>query len=304
MQEWGLQCKIRPMKVVYEKIQLPEDFPFDVFEQDLAPFHSMGEIMHFHDCFELSFAIEGSCTYELEDRSYDIEAGDLVLLNNTEPHRMYTGRSGMHQTVIVFDPALVTDGCPGAYNYDYIRAFSERTANFSNKICSADPMASGIRETIEEIRLEFGTKQVGWQLMIKARLLSLLTILYRYYLSSKTLSDNSRKLMRLRPALSLIDRDPSSVQLDIEHMAELIHVSKQHFCYLFKQSTGQTFTSYLNRARVNKCIDMLHKTDHKITQIAYDCGFRNMSHFSKTFRETTGKTAAQVRADGWAQAPP
>lgn len=286
------------MNIVYENLDLPPSFPFDLYEQDLRPYYSMGAFMHFHDCFELSFARSGSCTYEIGERVYEMNPGDLMVINDVEPHRMHTGRKGMHQTVMVFSPSLILGSlCSSALDNDYIKAFSERKTGFSNKIPSSDPRAEGIKEAIQDICTEHAERKEGWQLMIKSRLLSLLTILYRYYLSSDTIQTSRKDLLKISPVLKVIESDPAA-DISTEDMAELIGITKQHFCTIFKKSTGQTLTSYINSVRIKKCTRLLLETDSCITDIAYSCGFNNLSHFNKVFLNSTGSTPSEFRKKG------
>jgi hypothetical protein len=109
------------MEILHDKIPLPSDFPFMLSDMHLAPFYTMGDHFHRHDCFELSFVKSWSCVYEVEHRQYTLVAGDLMVLNNVEPHRMHVGRDGMNQLLIVFDPSLIWSGARNHLDFDTSR---------------------------------------------------------------------------------------------------------------------------------------------------------------------------------------
>ena len=53
--------------------------------------------------------------------------------------------------------------------------------------------------------------------------------------------------------------------------------------------------NYIIHERIEAAKLMLLKTDHSISEIAKDCGFQNISYFSKQFRTFTGMTPREYR---------
>lgn len=282
------------MNIYYDPIRLPDDFPFMMSDMVLAPYYSMGVSLHWHDCFELSFARSGSGVYEIGDKKYNFSSRDLMIINNVEPHRMYVGKEGMNQLVIVFNPSLIWSGAQNILDYEYIKAFVDRKAGFCNKISDDNPYFEEINSTILQIESEYKQKQSGWKLMIKAKLLSLLTLLYRNFQSGSDSDDKRRALLRLRPVIHKIEEGLGE-PLRLSEMADMLHVTRQHFCVIFKETTGQTFIQYILTKRISLARQSLISTDNGITQIAYECGFMNLSYFNKAFQTDTGVTPSAYR---------
>jgi AraC family transcriptional regulator len=65
-------------------------------------------------------------------------------------------------------------------------------------------------------------------------------------------------------------------------------VSRFHFARLFRASTCESPMRYLFRLRIERAIEMLERSDHKICELAAILGFSDQSHFSRTFRRITG----------------
>jgi AraC-like DNA-binding protein len=282
------------MNIVYDLIKLPDDFPFMVTDMNLEPYYTMGDFFHYHDCFELSFAKSGSGVYEIENRKYDLYQGELMIINNIEPHRMYVGEEGLNQIVIVFNPSLIWSGSKNLLDYDYIKTFVDRQEGFCNKISRGTPYFDEINKLVFEIEEEYEELQPGWQLMIKAKLLSLLTLLYRHFKSDLTTNQKRKGLLRLQPVLQKIEQNLLS-PLTANEMAQILHVTPQHFCVVFKETTGQTFVEYIVSKRIDLVKQMLIDTDKGITQVAYDCGFKNLSYFNKAFYKKVGSTPSAYK---------
>jgi len=64
---------------------------------------------------------------------------------------------------------------------------------------------------------------------------------------------------------------------------------------LFKRSVGCTIPQFRNRLRMEKAVEMLKTTDKAITTIALECGFTNLTHFYRVFREAHGKGPREFR---------
>ena len=79
-------------------------------------------------------------------------------------------------------------------------------------------------------------------------------------------------------------------------IARALNISAFHFCRIFKQRTGLTFTGYLNRVRIEKAKILLGNNDLRISEIAYDVGFQTLTHFNRTFRKLVGRSPTDYRS--------
>lgn len=84
-------------------------------------------------------------------------------------------------------------------------------------------------------------------------------------------------------------------ELTLSQLAGLVHFSTGHLSRLFNSVTGMTLRTYINRVRIEQVEKELTGTDKPVAEIAMDCGFRNVSHFYRIFKEQTGTTPRDVR---------
>jgi AraC-like DNA-binding protein len=78
--------------------------------------------------------------------------------------------------------------------------------------------------------------------------------------------------------------------------AEQAHLSRHHFCRIFKQSTGVTFTEFVAGVRVEKVKQLLHNPTLRITEVGNCAGFQSISQFNRVFRRRTGTSPTRFRA--------
>jgi AraC-like DNA-binding protein len=72
-------------------------------------------------------------------------------------------------------------------------------------------------------------------------------------------------------------------------------MSESRFSRFFKRSTGNSFTDFVNRVRINSACHLLMQTDHYVTDICYQVGFNNVANFNRRFLEIKGMTPTEFR---------
>jgi AraC-like DNA-binding protein/ligand-binding sensor protein len=101
----------------------------------------------------------------------------------------------------------------------------------------------------------------------------------------------SPMIRRARAYILANQADP----IDLDKVAQAMHVSTFYFCKMFKKATGLTFTDYLSRVRVEKAKALLLNPHLRISEIAYDVGFQSLTHFNRMFRKIVGESPTAYR---------
>lgn len=90
-------------------------------------------------------------------------------------------------------------------------------------------------------------------------------------------------------------RDCYHERISLDEAAQAVNASTRHFCKVFKEATGITFTDYLARVRVEKAKHLLENPHLRVSEIAFETGFESISQFNRSFKRVTGKTPTQFR---------
>lgn len=72
-------------------------------------------------------------------------------------------------------------------------------------------------------------------------------------------------------------------------------MSESRFSRFFRRATGNSFTDFVNRVRVNRACALLMETDARVTHICYEVGFHNVANFNRRFRDIKGMTPTEFR---------
>jgi AraC-like DNA-binding protein len=85
-----------------------------------------------------------------------------------------------------------------------------------------------------------------------------------------------------------------SIKLD--DIAQSVNISKSYLRALFRRNMKTTVNKYLLEFRLKQAHQVLEsKKDENVSNIAFSCGFENVSHFSKAFKEFFGYNPSQVK---------
>ena len=99
----------------------------------------------------------------------------------------------------------------------------------------------------------------------------------------------------IRRALTFI-AEHSAEEITLEDAAREAGLSRYYFCRLFRRETGATFLNYLRHQRIRQAEALLANRHMRITDVAYTVGFRDLSHFDRTFRRVAGRSPSEYRA--------
>jgi AraC family transcriptional regulator len=131
---------------------------------------------------------------------------------------------------------------------------------------------------------------------------TLILHLLKYYsgLNLKSESVESAGLSRyqLQQVVDYI-HDCLDAELSVKEMAQTVGLSQYHFSRMFKQSTGMAPHQYVMQQRLELAKQLLKQPELPMSDIAYQCGFANQSHLSKSFRNNFGISPKFYRTLGW-----
>ncbi len=84
-------------------------------------------------------------------------------------------------------------------------------------------------------------------------------------------------------------------KLTLDRVSQEVGVSSFYFCKLFKQTTGLSFTEYINRRRVEWAKKKLLSPDTRVTEVAFDVGYMSLSQFNRSFLKYAGESPTRYR---------
>lgn len=114
------------------------------------------------------------------------------------------------------------------------------------------------------------------------------------HISSMTQQRTESSNPILQPAFDYIYTHKSE-NVKLADMAALCHVSPSYFSRIFTKETGENFSVFIPRLKMEWAKQLLETTDLSVSQISNDLGFSEPSYFIKTFKKFERITPARYR---------
>lgn len=280
------------MKPVFEKVPRRD---WESFHCEVIRGPDYGTRWHFHPEYQLTLAIKSRGHRVVGDNIAPVADGDLVLVGSNLPHVWHQdtdGKSGpVHAIVVRFEEAFL--------GRDFMQ------------MPEMEPVHRLLQRAARGIEVQGALRQTVAQHMIRlaessglTRVVELLAIL--------DLLSHGRDLRSLssagyEPTLHATDQGRMERVCDYIHrhltedidrgqLARLASLSEGAFSRFFRSRTGKTVPEYINEVRIGRACRMIGEDAQNITDIALDCGYRNLANFNRRFREVTGVTPREYRA--------
>ena len=84
-------------------------------------------------------------------------------------------------------------------------------------------------------------------------------------------------------------------KLTVGQMADVSNMVPQSFCRWFKQNSGYSFITFLNKTRIENACQLLTDNTLSVQQIAFSSGFESLSHFNRTFKHYKHRSPTEFR---------
>lgn len=252
-----------------------EDFPFELYRVSSShPKYEMA--FHWHTNLEFIRILSGTLTLTLDNRTFSLQSGEVAIINSETVHGATP--KNCHYECIVFNLAFLKTGNAKC------DAFIDNLLSH-HYFLHERPTATATLSLLHAIFDEIGKD--GSPFKVIGLFHSLLGELqeknqFISYLPTTSVRDE-KKAVKLKTVLKYI-RENFAENVTLEDMAAVAGFSEKYFCKFFKDMTGTTPVSYLMAYRVERAARKLLGSDLSITQIAFDCGFNDLSYFIKTFK--------------------
>jgi AraC family transcriptional activator of pobA len=273
-----------------ENTPIPDQsFPINVF----AVVHGIG--LHWHDHIEWVYVKEGRVRIQIDAAYEELNKGELAFVNSKQLHGATQLTPGTELICIVFNEALVRGSGLDITELQYFMPYLQQPMKWPSLMRQTDPYIEEMNDAFSRLLGEFERKDAGYELLVKAELLRIFGLYFRY--AQKDTAISSARVQQAHDLTSLLHmlRDRYSETISMTEAARMVSLSPNHFCRIFKQVTGKTFIEYIHMIRVQEAERLLIQTDTPITEICELVGFSNMTYFGRVFKKIKNATPSDIR---------
>lgn len=257
---------------------------FEVYHYRELYFHSLD--FHSHDFYELYVFLDGSVTYYIEEKVYELCAGDLLLIPPGKMHRPVVAKNTpLYERIVLW----INGGFLHSLGGSFVRCFAEAEER-KNFLCRPSP---------EDFRYLTDT------LSRLIRCMQLKDVLKRAYLTaaleeiSHSFRENPSDLKKpavqeIIPAIIAYIDEHYTEPISLDGLCGEFFISKYHLSRRFKAYTHSTVYDYILSKRVSLARRLIRQ-GFSASDAGEKCGFSDYSSFYKAFVRKTGLTPSRFK---------
>jgi AraC family L-rhamnose operon transcriptional activator RhaR/AraC family L-rhamnose operon regulatory protein RhaS len=271
----------------------PDGFPIAVERRD--PQEPFG--LHMHEFSEIVIITSGRGVHITGKESYPLNAGDAFVIGGSRRHD-YHSMERLCLVNILFQPEKLNlrtydlRTLPGYHALFTLEPAWRQRNQFQGRLRLTPQELNVVMAFVDELEKELRVRASGFKFMATASFMHIVGYLSRCFAKAK--NPDSRALLRIGEAISHLEanyREP----IELDRLASMAHMSKRNFMRTFQAATGSSPIAHLIQLRVNQAASLLRRTEHSITEIAFQVGFSDSNYFARQFRALLGVTPSQYR---------
>ena len=261
------------------------DFPFELYRVGKNyPRYQMP--FHWHVEYEMIYVKSGHFNLIVDGRSYTMAKGDCAWIGSGAVHGGIPDDCEYY--CLVFDLASLFKGM--TICSDSLAAFLA-SADLFDGIYDKNSFSSAIIKMIFD---KMDIADDGYDLCVIGLLWQLIGLFMNDQRQKRTDGKKTGRNHKFKEVFRYIRKNIDQ-NITLDALADLTDMSPRYFCRAFKKMTGKTPIEYVNYYRIETAGELLLISDASVTDIALNCGFNDMSYFSKTFRRLKGQSPSSYR---------
>nr|WP_239094044.1 AraC family transcriptional regulator [Bacillus sp. B15-48] len=255
---------------------------------------------HSHQEYEIYFFHGGSCRYLIKNQIYDLEPGDILLMDGKTIHKPIVSSENEYiRSTVHFCPQWIESvlmELDAGYLLDVFRKLqhclirtneNEQSKKLEELICLLDELYRASDNN------QFSVAEAEMKVLL-IQILILVDKMRRAnsYKKPETKDDKTDYVENIVTYV----QEHYMEKLTIDSIAKSFNLSKSYLSHLFKEITGFTVMEYIMATRITQAKYMLAMEPNKpLRDISFDCGFESASHFSRYFKSKVGMSPKDYR---------
>lgn len=236
--------------------------------------------------FALPFHFGHGFSVDQGGREHSFETGGTRLIAGNSPYSLtQQPRDGISETFTLAIPA---------------EELRSRVNKVDDRVFEAiSPESPGyifLANYLRHLSLQ-GPEDQSLQAAIGGHLFDLVALLLQADKERAEQADEAIRSVRRRRLHQLLDHQFTDPGLDLERVAQQLGISRR-YVQLLLETAGTNFSDELCRRRIDKALALIsdpRSRHRKMTDIAFDCGFADLSTFNRSFRRVLGNTPSSWR---------
>lgn len=272
----------------FETVEYPENHFTILYDNNVKEDYPI----HWHNAVEIVMPLRNNFFVHTNEQNFSLKERDILIIPPGELHSMTAPDEGQ-RIIFQCDNAMLGD----------IRAFGSINSIFSQTIfiaSSENSLSNKAKKIMLEIYDEYFQHSELSEIKIYLKLLELFVLIRENQLSiqKNQLGCTAGKLVeyseRFNSVLKYIEKN-YMFELTLDKLSDIAGYSRYHFSRIFKQYSGVSYISYINKIRINAATKLLMDPTMSITEVAMNSGFSSITSFNRAFKEIKHCTPSEFK---------
>lgn len=240
--------------------------------------------IHIHECCEMLFCISGGKSFFIDDKIYEVNDGDVFVLNPFEAHKItYSEKNVFQRYILQIHPEFLYN--ISTSKTDLTACFYVRGDNISHKISLSENEKNMMIQNFKELESE---DDYADEIKKKMIVTKIIIDVNKLFLAQNSKHDRHSDYDN-KTILSILNYINSNLseQLTLEVIAKNSFISVNELCKIFKRHMGTTVNSYIISKRITEAKKLLSK-NLSVSETAEKCGFADYANFIRVFKTAVG----------------
>lgn len=257
-------------------------------------------ILHNHDYIELIYVHSGTCTHFIESQVINMKEGDICILAPNAMHAI----SAVHDDDIIINIMMSRK----LFNIEFLRMLKDdiNLSKFLKNILYNKQVSpyiifptdkdKWINKTFLDICYESENRDYLYNESIATYVKQLFIYLIRNYNSRGILSKplDSCQYNNIMSVIQYISINYNNVSL--KEIAQFFGYNEIYLGQMIRKYTNKSFCTIVSELQMKNASILLRESTLSVTEIGYEVGCYDASHFNKKFKKIYGLTPKQYRA--------
>lgn len=254
---------------------------------------------HWHEELELLLVCRGTVLAAAGAEKFTLSAGEGLFINAGVLHADWqVGTEPCVTRAPVFHPRLVGGGLESVFWQEYLHPL------LADASLAGVPLRREVpwqRSALEEARAAFdagAAEAPGYEFEVRSRLSRLVFLLLsnRPQQPARPSGKSRRNEERMKRMLRFIQENLDR-ELTVDRIAASASLSASECLRCFHSVIGTTPMQHVKHLRIQRAAQLIASTDLTVAEIGAQCGFQEMSYFTKTFKSLRGQTPTAFRRE-------
>ncbi len=254
---------------------------------------STAKYMHYEHKLLIIYFIHGSGNIKIEGRQYDIDEGDMVIVNPDELFQLNVDDDKFHERIIFSADKTLMSSFPIKGDCVFNLFYKKQKAmgnHIPAKIVDAHNIGYDLSNILE---LAKSSDAVNSVLSI-CKIVEFLIKLGRSIIPLCSQENSNTHENRLINAVIKHIKGHLKEDIDINNIAAKFNVGKSYLSHLFKQQVGISIWNYVIIRRIY-LFNYLIKNSNSVEETCFQAGFKNYSNFFRLYKKHMNMTPTEFK---------